>query len=152
MVRVASRVIALQPALSPVAATASSCESWMSSQIWSVQHRGGLPRGRRQEGGADDDRMSMPCNPQHSLSRSFTGLCDMQCCNPQHSLSMSFTGLCDMQCCNPQQSYIIALIQKHLVTHLNVFNPVNLSMSVVTVVSLSSLMLRTLSDLGSHTG
>ena len=32
VVGVASRVIALQPALSPVAATTSSCESWMSSQ------------------------------------------------------------------------------------------------------------------------
>ena len=63
MVRVASRLIALQPALSPVAATASTCESWMSSHIWSVQRRGGLPRGRRQEGGADDDRMSMPWVP-----------------------------------------------------------------------------------------
>ena len=52
VVRVASRVIALQPALSSVAATASSCESWMSSQIWSAQRRGGLPRGRRQEGGS----------------------------------------------------------------------------------------------------
>ena len=47
--RLVSRVIALQPALSPVAATASSCESWMSSQMLSVQRRGGLPRGRRQE-------------------------------------------------------------------------------------------------------
>ena len=55
VVRVSSRVIALQPALSPVGATASSCESWMSLQIWSPQRRGGLPRGRRQEGGADDD-------------------------------------------------------------------------------------------------
>ena len=63
VVRVASRVIALQPAQSPVAATASSCESWMSSQIWSVQRRGGLQRGRRQEAGADDDRMSMPWVP-----------------------------------------------------------------------------------------
>ena len=49
--------------MSPVAAIASSCESWMSSQIWSVQRRGGLPRGRRQEGGADDDSMSMPWVP-----------------------------------------------------------------------------------------
>ena len=57
VVRVTSRVIALKPA------TASSCESWMSSQIWSVQRRGGLPRGRRQEGGADDDRMLMPWVP-----------------------------------------------------------------------------------------
>ena len=63
MVRVASRVIGLWPALSPVAATASSCESWKSSQIWSVQRRGGLPRGRCQEGGADDDRISMPWVP-----------------------------------------------------------------------------------------
>ena len=63
VVRVASRINALQPALSPVAATASTCESWMSSQIWSVQCRGGLPRGRRQEAGADDDRMSMPWVP-----------------------------------------------------------------------------------------
>ena len=60
VVRVTSRIIALQLALSPVAATASSCESWLSSQSWSVQRRGGVPRGRRQEAGADDDRMSMP--------------------------------------------------------------------------------------------
>ena len=63
VVRVSSRVIALQPALSPVGATASSCESWMSLQIWSAQLRGGLPRGRRHEGGADDDRMAMPWVP-----------------------------------------------------------------------------------------
>ena len=87
VVRVASRVIALQPAMSPVAATASSCESWMSSQIWSVQRRGGLPRGRRQEGGADDDGISMPWVPggrRHmcpkSLRRRLRMVVDSGCC------------------------------------------------------------------------